>query len=78
MSFPFIVHGAFMIEPTESVGPRKRWRSSATPCFGHRQRGREDPELVRSAPHDTPVRRVDEVRAATEAQSPVDSGLIMN
>jgi len=23
-----------------------------------------DPELVRSAPHDTPVRRVDEVRAA--------------
>ena len=30
------------------------------------QEAKSDPALVKSAPHDTPVRRVDEVKAARE------------
>ncbi len=67
MSFPLIVHGALMVEPTESDGVDEldafvaAMRSIAQEC-------RDNPELVRSAPHTTPVRRLDEVRAA---RSPV-------
>ena len=63
VSFPLIVHGALMIEPTETEGKpgldafiramREIARESA-----------ETPELVRKAPHTTPVKRVDEVGAA--------------
>jgi glycine dehydrogenase subunit 2 len=63
MSFPLIVHGALMIEPSESVSPDE----VEAFCDAMLQIAREveeDPELVRSAPHETPVRRVDEVRAA--------------
>lgn len=67
MSFPLIVHGALMIEPTESDGVDEldafiaAMRRIAQEC-------RESPELVRGAPYTTPVRRLDEVRAA---RSPV-------
>ena len=67
MSFPLIVHGALMVEPTESDGIDEldafiaAMRSIA-------QESRENPELVRTAPHTTPVQRLDEVRAA---RSPV-------
>jgi glycine dehydrogenase subunit 2 len=63
MSFPLIVHGALMIEPTESVSPDE----VEIFCDAMLQIAREveeNPELVRTAPHDTPVRRVDEVGAA--------------
>jgi glycine dehydrogenase subunit 2 len=63
MSFPLIVHGALMIEPTESPSPEE----VAAFCDAMLEIAREverDPELVKSAPHDTPVRRVDEVHAA--------------
>jgi glycine dehydrogenase subunit 2 len=63
MSFPLIVHGALMIEPAESVAPEE----VETFCDAMIEIAREaetDPEKVRTAPHDTPVRRVDEVRAA--------------
>jgi glycine cleavage system P protein (glycine dehydrogenase) subunit 2 len=63
VSFPLIVHGALMIEPTETEGKpgldafiramREIARESA-----------ETPELVHNAPHTTPVKRVDEVGAA--------------
>jgi len=63
VSFPLIVHGALMIEPTETEGKpgldafiramREIARESA-----------ESPELVLEAPHTTPVKRVDEVGAA--------------
>ncbi len=63
MSFPLIVHGALMIEPTESVSPDE----VAAFCDAMLEIAREaeeNPEIVKSAPHDTPVKRVDEVRAA--------------
>jgi glycine dehydrogenase subunit 2 len=65
MSFPLIVHGALMIEPTESDGIEEldefieAMREIAREC-------REDPELVKGAPYSTPVRRLDEVRAARQ------------
>jgi glycine dehydrogenase subunit 2 len=61
--FPLIVPEAMMIEPTETearetldyfVSVMKKIASEA----------KENPEVVTSAPHDTPVRRLDEVGAA--------------
>jgi glycine dehydrogenase subunit 2 len=63
MSFPLIVHGALMIEPAESVAPEE----VEAFCQAMIEIAREvetDPEKVQNAPHHTPVRRVDEVRAA--------------
>ncbi|MEP6994579.1 MAG: aminomethyl-transferring glycine dehydrogenase subunit GcvPB, partial [Acidobacteriota bacterium] len=63
VSFPLIVHGALMIEPTETEGKPGldafigAMREIAREC-------EEDPDIVRKAPHTTPVRRVDEVGAA--------------
>ena len=63
VSFPLIVHGALMIEPTETEDKREldllidALRSIA-------EEARTDPELVRTAPHDTRTTRVDEVTAA--------------
>ncbi len=65
MSFPLIVHGALMIEPAESASPEE----VTAFCDAMLAIAREvdvDPELVKTAPHDTPVRRVDEVRAARQ------------
>jgi len=63
ISFPLIVHGALMIEPTETEG------RASLDAFIHAMREiarevREDPQIVLNAPHTTPVRRVDEVAAA--------------
>jgi glycine dehydrogenase subunit 2 len=63
MSFPLIVHGALMIEPTESVPPEEV-DAFCDAMLAIAREVEEDPELVRAAPHDTPVSRVDEVRAA--------------
>jgi glycine dehydrogenase subunit 2 len=63
MSFPLIVHGALMIEPAESVSPDEV-EAYCDAMLEIAREARRDPELVRTAPHDTPVRRVDEVRAA--------------
>ena len=63
VSFPLIVHGALMIEPTESESLEEldlfidAMRSIAKEV-------EETPELVRSAPHSTRVSRLDEVQAA--------------
>jgi glycine dehydrogenase subunit 2 len=63
VSFPLIVHGALMIEPAESVAPEEvEAFCDAMLAIAHE--AETNPELVKSAPHDTPVRRVDEVRAA--------------
>jgi glycine dehydrogenase subunit 2 len=63
ISFPLIVHGAMMIEPTETEG------KPGLDAFiqAMREIAREvesEPDLVRNAPHTTPVKRVDEVAAA--------------
>jgi glycine dehydrogenase subunit 2 len=62
-AFPLIVPGALMIEPTESESKEEcdyfieAMRSIA-------EEAENNPELVKSAPHTTRVRRLDEVNAA--------------
>jgi glycine dehydrogenase subunit 2 len=65
MSFPLIVHGALMIEPTESEGIEELDAFIAAMKAIARE-AREDAELVRGAPYTTPVQRLDEVRAARQ------------
>jgi glycine dehydrogenase subunit 2 len=61
--FPLVVHGALMIEPTESEPLEGLDRFVAT--LGEIAReAREAPELVRGAPHRTRHARLDETRAA--------------
>jgi glycine dehydrogenase subunit 2 len=61
--FPLIVHGAMMIEPTESESPEEldRLVESLLAIEGE---ARENPDLVRGAPHRTRHARLDETRAA--------------
>ena len=61
--FPLIVKGAMMIEPTESES-REELDAFVEAMRAIDQEARRDPDLVRSAPHTTPVRRLDEVGAA--------------
>jgi glycine dehydrogenase subunit 2 len=63
MSFPLIVHGALMIEPAESVAPEEV-EEFCDAMIAIAKEAETDPELVKTAPHETPVSRVDEVRAA--------------
>ncbi len=65
MSFPLIVHGALMIEPTESEGIEELDAFIAAMRAIARE-ARETPELVKGAPYTTPVGRLDEVRAARQ------------
>jgi len=65
MSFPLIVHGALMIEPAESVPPEEV-EAFCDAMLAIAKEAEENPELVKTAPHDTPVGRVDEVRAARD------------
>jgi glycine dehydrogenase subunit 2 len=63
VSFPLIVHGALMIEPTESESLEE------LDLFIEAMRAiakevEENPELVKTAPHSTRVSRLDEVQAA--------------
>ena len=61
--FPLIVAGALMIEPTESE-PKEELDAFCEAMLAIAKESQERPELVRSAPHTTPVRRLDEARAA--------------
>lgn len=61
--FPLIVSGALMIEPTESE-PREELDAFCEAMLAIAREVKERPELVRTAPHTTPVRRLDEARAA--------------
>jgi glycine dehydrogenase subunit 2 len=63
--FPLIVHEALMIEPTETES------KGSLDCFIEAmqriaQEAREDPELLKTAPHKTPFGRLDEVQAARQ------------
>jgi glycine dehydrogenase subunit 2 len=63
VSFPLIVAGALMIEPTETEGkPELDAFVEAMRAIAHE--ARETPDIFGAAPYSTPVRRVDEVRAA--------------
>jgi glycine dehydrogenase subunit 2 len=61
--FPLIVPGALMIEPTETEG-RPGLDAFVAAMRAIDRESEEDPDIVRNAPHTTPVRRVDEVAAA--------------
>jgi glycine dehydrogenase subunit 2 len=63
--FPLIVSGALMIEPTESE-PKEELDAFCDAMISIARETEERPELVRSAPHTTPVRRLDEARAARQ------------
>ena len=63
--FPLIVSGALMIEPTETE-PKEELDAFCDAMLAIAQECEERPELVRSAPHTTPVRRLDEARAARQ------------
>jgi glycine dehydrogenase subunit 2 len=63
--FPLIVPEALMIEPTETEA-KPTLDAFAEAMKAIAREAREDPETVKSAPHRTPLRRLDEVKAARE------------
>jgi glycine dehydrogenase subunit 2 len=61
--FPLVVNGAIMIEPTESES-KEELDLFIEACKAVAREAREEPELLREAPHSTRVRRLDETAAA--------------
>ncbi len=61
--FPLIVHEAIMIEPTESETKEKLDEFVET-MLKIAQEAKTNPENILSAPHTTPVKKIDEVTAA--------------
>src|SRR6185369_11581896 len=63
VSFPLIVHGALMIEPTETEG-KQEIDQFVEAMISIAQEVEADPQLVLKAPHTTRTSRVDETAAA--------------
>ncbi len=63
--FPLIVHEALMIEPTETES-KQTLDAFADALITIAEEARSNPEILKSAPHRTPVGRVDEVKAAKD------------
>ncbi len=63
--FPLIVHEALMIEPTETESNETLDGFVEAMRRSPRKRATE-PEMLHTAPHNTPFGRLDEVRAAKE------------
>jgi glycine dehydrogenase subunit 2 len=61
--FPLIVPEAIMIEPTETES-KETLDQFAADMLCIASEARSDPQVLHEAPHNTPVRRLDEVRAA--------------
>lgn len=63
VAFPLIVHGALMIEPTETESKEEldRFIAAMMSIAGEAE---TNPDLLRHAPHLTRVKRLDEVQAA--------------
>lgn len=63
--FPLLFHEALMIEPTET---ESKDTLDAFIDVMHRiaHEAQTDPELVKTAPHNTPIGRLDDVKAVTE------------
>jgi glycine dehydrogenase subunit 2 len=66
MSFPLIVPGALMIEPTETE-PKEELDAFADAMIAIAKECEAQPEVVTAAPHTTPVKRIDEAGLAREA-----------
>jgi glycine dehydrogenase subunit 2 len=63
--FPLIVHEALMIEPTETES-KSTLDAFADAMLKIAEEAHQNPELLKTAPHNTPVGRLDEVKAAKE------------
>jgi glycine dehydrogenase subunit 2 len=63
--FPLIVHDALMIEPTETEN-RHSLDNFADVMLKIAFEAKTEPELLKQAPRNTPVRRLDEVKAAKD------------
>ncbi len=61
--FPLVVHGALMIEPTETETPESL-DGFVEAMIAIAKEAQENPQLVKTAPHTTPVARLDEASAA--------------
>jgi glycine dehydrogenase subunit 2 len=64
--FPLIVAEALMIEPTETEA-KETLDAFADAMLAIAREAEESPELLKEAPHGTPVGRLDEVKAAKRA-----------
>ncbi|MCD4658279.1 MAG: aminomethyl-transferring glycine dehydrogenase subunit GcvPB [Planctomycetes bacterium] len=60
--FPLIVHGALMIEPTETES-KDTIERFVDAMHKIAEEAKTNPEIVKTAPHNCPVKRVDDVRA---------------
>jgi glycine dehydrogenase subunit 2 len=63
--FPLIVHEALMIEPTETES-KETLDAFADALIRIAEEAHTEPETLKNAPHNTPVGRLDEVKAAKE------------
>jgi len=63
--FPLIVHEALMIEPTETES-KEVLDAFAEALLKIAEEAHTNPDLLKSAPHVTPIGRVDDVKAAKE------------
>ncbi len=63
--FPLIVHEALMIEPTETES-KQTMDAFAEALVKIAEEAKTQPELLKEAPHSTPIGRLDELRAAKE------------
>ncbi|MCF6463040.1 glycine dehydrogenase (aminomethyl-transferring), partial [Clostridium sp. Cult1] len=61
--FPLIVREALMVEPTESES-KETLDEFADALIKIAEEAKVNPEILKEAPHDTPVRRVNETQAA--------------
>jgi glycine dehydrogenase subunit 2 len=64
--FPLIVPEALMIEPTETE-PKETLDAFCDAMLEIAQEARDNPSVLKEAPHSRPVRRLDEVKAAKRA-----------
>jgi glycine dehydrogenase subunit 2 len=63
--FPLVVFGAIMIEPTETESKETLDRFCDA-MIAIAEEAKKDPDLLRKAPHQTKLRRLDEAKAARE------------
>lgn len=64
--FPLLFHEALMIEPTETES-KDTLDAFIDAMLSIAERAKEDPASVKSAPHHTPIRRADDVKAVKDA-----------
>ena len=70
--FPLIVHGALMIEPTETES-KETLDEFIEAMREIAREAREEPELLKTAPHQAKVRRLDETSAARKPKLRYDA-----